>query len=188
MLIVRHRAQDGFTLVELLVVLLLFGVISSIIAGAMIRGLRADAQAQSRIEAFEDMQLALERVSRDVRAASMPLEMAEPDEIRLRLLRDGSCLEYTYWVDDADSALYVSERRSTDGCATFGPAAERVLVPGLQPNSDVFTYESDQYDAGERMAANPVTRPDFVTITFTRTLFEQRPVTVSTVVGLRNAR
>lgn len=184
MLTRRCQQQDGLTLVELLVVLLLVSVIGSIVAGGVIRGMRAEAHAQSRIEAFEQMQIAMERVSRDVRAAS-PLIEAEDDRIQLELTRDGTCFRFTYEVDD--DALLVVEERLADDCETPTASSVRVLVPELEPGSTVFVYEMDEYDNGERKEADAVDDIRFVTITFTRTLFDQSPVTVRTVVGLRNS-
>ena len=180
----RCRKQEGMTLVELLVVLLLVSVVGSVIAGGLIRGMRAEAHAQSRIEAFEQMQVAMERASRDIRAAA-PLEVAEANEIQFQLTRDSACFRFTYWVED--DALQVREERSTDGCATFPSEAVRVLVPELEPGTPVFVYETDVYADGEREVAATADDVRFVTITFTRTLFDQQPVTVRTVVGLRNA-
>ena len=191
MLTRRHDRgrSSGFTVVELLVVLLLLGIVSSVVAGGLIRGQRADAQAQARIAAFEEMQIALERVSREVRAASTPLPDDVLDEdgewLQVDVLREGICIRFTFEVG-ADDALRVSEQRSTDDCDNFGTATDRVLVPDLADPA-VFTFETNQYDDGERIAATDARDIRFVTITFTRTLFEQQPVTVSTVVGLRNA-
>ena len=182
----RRRAAGGFSLVELLVVMFILAVVGTIVANGLVRGLQADRQAQSRIEAFEDMQIALERVSREVRAASTPLLVAEEDEIQFEVLRDGGCIQFTYWVDE-DDALRSLEERSTDGCVTFDVDTQQILVPRLEPDSTVFVFETDQYDEDGRVLAEDVEEVRFVTISFTRTLVDQQPATVQTVVGLRNA-
>lgn len=186
----RRGAQEGYSLIELLVVMVIFGIVGTIIVGSLARGAQADREAQARIEAFEDMQIALERVSRNVRAASMPLLEADPvnERLQLRLLRDGICSQFTYWVD-AD-ALRVREERSTTEECTFSSASETLVVGGLEPGSNVFTFESDEYfrdanDDLQRETASSVDEIQFVTISFTRAPVGQ-PVTVQTVVGLRN--
>ena len=181
----RRRAAGGFSLVELLVVMFILAVVGTIVANGLVRGLQADRQAQSRIEAFEDMQIALERVSREVRAASTLL-VAEEQEIQFEVLRGGGCIQFTYWVD-GDDALRSLEERSTDGCTTFDVDTEQILVPRLKPESTVFGFETDEYDEDGRVPTEEVDEVRFVTISFTSTLVDQQPATVQTVVGLRNA-
>ena len=184
---------DGLTLVELLVVLTLLAVVGSMISMAMIRGLQADAQARDRIEAFESMQIAIERMSREIRAASDAtagdlLATANSNEIRFQARRlDEDCLEFHYRLDGDE--VIASQWSSTDGCDTLTGGADQVLVRGIDLTDvdGIFAY----YDE-ERKALDP-TDPDFdqevafVEIRFVRTLVhDQRPVTVNTMVGLRN--
>lgn len=192
----HQRAEAGFSLIELMVVLVILGVIGAIITGGLTNGLRASNQAQARIEAYEDMQIALERVSRDVRGASRSrLAIEDEDEtwdvgegIRFDRLQDGEgrCARYTYWVEDG--ALRVTEQNSTDGCATFTTGATRVLVPRLE-NTTVFTFWTYD-DDGKRddiTDSDDIDDISIVTISFTRTLVGQQNATVETHVGLRNA-
>lgn len=187
----RYRDHDGFSLVELLVVMVLLGIVGAIAATGISRGLQADREAQSRIEAFEDIQIAVERVSRDVRAATTLIDI-EPRDIRFEVVRDGSCVEHRYWVDE-NGDLRAADVQFTDDCETPSGSGERILVPAIEPGSTVFIYETDEYleDADgnrQRTSTEAVGDVRFVTITMTRSLVDQRPVTVRTVVGLRNAR
>lgn len=189
----RHDPQAGFSLIELMVVLVILGLVGTIIAGGLTRGLRASNEAQARIEAFEDMQIALERISRDIRGASTPLLAIDVGGtvgggIQFERLRDGEgdCARYTYWVEDG--SLRVSEEQSTDGCDpdTFTAPAERVLVPQLE-NAEVFTFST--YDDGDLTVIDDPDDIDdisIVTITLTRRPFDQADATVQTDVGLRN--
>ena len=196
----RHE-QAGFSLIELMVVLIILGIVGTIIAGGLTRGLRASNEAQARIEAFEDMQIALERVSRDVRGASTLWAIEDEDSvwdvgegIEFERLRDGEgdCARYTYWVEDR--ALWVSEEVSTDGCDTFADSAERILVPQLE-NTEVFTFSTYVTDENDDLYRQRVEIDDpddiddisIVTITLTRRPFGQADATVETDVGLRNA-
>ena len=204
----RARGSAGFTLVELLVVLTLLSVLGAIITASMSRGLQADAQARSRLEAFEDMQLAMERMSREVRAARSvdddePLlgigrDNGDPlyDELEIRVSReDDLCLRFTYKLEN-ETTLFVTEDRSTDGCdGSFDDEGSPqvmlrdVDLDAIRDSSDdvqgIFTYR----DASGDPIVDDLDDEDIasVEITLGRTLVhDQRPVTVSTVVGLRN--
>lgn len=173
----KRSDQSGFTLVELVIVVFLLGVVGAIVGVSMVRGLQAESRAQERIEASEEMQIALERMSREIRAARVPLAEAEPGAITLDVLRDGGCVRFRFWVQDED--LWGSEERSTADCDHSDTAAERVLVRNLDEHT-VFEYlTSSLEDAG----ANPAA----VRIALTRELQGQGPVSLSTTVGLRNA-
>lgn len=189
----RQDAEGGFTLVELLVVVFLLAIVGSLVGVSMVRGLRAESQAQARIEAFEDMQVALERMSREVRAARLPFVDGESDELELEVLRDGECLRYSYEVD-ADGRLWTSESRSADDCDgpfTPDPPAERLFAQNLDPDVDVFEYLDRNLEPGASL--DPGASDDeavvAVRITLTQVFpgYEQRPVSLSTIVNLRNA-
>lgn len=191
------RRAAGFTVVELLVVLTLLAVIGAIVAVSMSRGLQADAQARSRIEAFEDMQVAMERMTREIRGASpvrageAVLEEADAETLQFLVRRAGSeCLRFRYGVNDDGDTLLAAQQRSDDDCAegTFGAWSEQLLVRDLEPGRPPFTFYRDD-DREEALDPGTMRLADvaFVEITFQRTLvLDQRPVTVSTVVGLRN--
>ena len=170
----------GVTLVELLVVMVLLAAVGAIIASSIVGGLRADAQARDRIEALEDVQIALERVSRDVRAAD-PLLLAEPNEVRFRVLREDLCVRITYELDGTD--LVTSQERYEADCVTFiGAGQDGTVLHNLDPNTDVFAFNDE-----DREPTASLSRIAFVEIRFIKG-FElgNNPIEVRTVVGLRN--
>ena len=70
----RHGAEDGFTLVELLVVMLLLGVIGATTTGVVISTLRTE-QFQGEMQAvMDDGRIALQRIRKEVRAARQVYE------------------------------------------------------------------------------------------------------------------
>ena len=194
-----HQARSirGFTLVELIVVLGLMAIIGAIIATSVSRGLQADTQARSRIEALEDMQVAMERMSREIRAAN-PVEEAADNAIKVWVHREDSCHLFTYELVGQD--LIARQDRFESDCVTStGTSGELILLQGLA-NDDVdtavFTYWSTRpghEDPGDE-DAEPLDTPltdvgdvSFVEISLVHELaLNQRPITVSTVVGLRN--
>lgn len=182
----QARSSDGVTLVELLVVLVLLAVIGSLIGTSVTRGLRADAQARSRIEALEDMQLAMERMSREIRAAD-PLRVADDHEVEVQVRRQDSCRRFTYLYDPADRELTATEERLESDCETvtgsFGP---QVLLRDVDAS---FSYWGNDRHEEEGTPLAPADPQDvaYVQISLQHELpLEQRPVNVSTVVGLRN--
>lgn len=66
----RCRGEAGFTLVELLMVMVLIGIIAASTAMLVLQGTRAYGDLITRKEALHNPRLVLERVSREVRQAS----------------------------------------------------------------------------------------------------------------------
>lgn len=66
----RRSGEAGFTLVELLLVMVLVGIIAATTAMLVLQGTRAYADLIGRKEALHNPRLVLERVFREVRQAS----------------------------------------------------------------------------------------------------------------------
>jgi prepilin-type N-terminal cleavage/methylation domain-containing protein len=64
-----RKREDGFTLVELLVVMVLLGVVGGIVVNAVTVSLRSASHTTARIAAQHELEVALQRISRDLRAA-----------------------------------------------------------------------------------------------------------------------
>lgn len=183
----RRRAADqrGITVVEILVVVALLGIVGAIVASSMVRGFQADAEARDRITAFEDMQVALERMSREIRGAN-PLLLAEDDQIEVQVLRDGQCLHFRYRLPDGEEDVLVRQRRSTDGCNTFTDLAEQPLMQGLE-GGPIFEYRDRHGQVLDPDEGPIVGDVRTVRITFQRSLIRDRQVEVNTIVQLRNS-
>jgi type II secretory pathway pseudopilin PulG len=177
-----ERGAEGFTLVELLVVILLVTIVGGVVLTSMVRGMQANALAQARIEAYNELTLAGERVTRELRAAN-PVIVAAAGQTRVRVVRDGACREFTFAV--AAGTLTVQERLSGDGCITLSAGATRPILQSLDTagaTAPVFEYRDR---AG--LATNTPAEVATITLTLTRELPDQPSVVVSTLVSVRNS-
>lgn len=71
-LIWRWLDEDdtGFTLVELLIAVTLLAILSSVFLGGIVSAFRGSETAHARIETLQALQLTMENVSREIRAAN----------------------------------------------------------------------------------------------------------------------
>ena len=65
----RHNDEEGVTLVELMVVLLILGIAGSIMVGALVTGTRLSVLTAQRAYAVQETTIAVERVTGDLRQA-----------------------------------------------------------------------------------------------------------------------
>ncbi|HVM13826.1 MAG TPA: type II secretion system protein [Egibacteraceae bacterium] len=119
----RHRGEDGISLVELIVVVALLMVTGSIFASGLVGGFRASGLAQARMEAMSDLQVGVQRMTRDIRAAA-PVQLVTVGanrSIHVRVFKAGSCRRVTYRIEGSELAQYTQP-------LTPAPA------PGVPPN------------------------------------------------------
>lgn len=93
-----RRDESGFTLVELLVVILLTGVIASAITGVIVSTLRVERQQQQLQDVIDDGRIAIERVRQELRAVRRVYE--DSDERAMRV-----------WVDRNQSGTVEDEEQ-----------------------------------------------------------------------------
>ena len=93
----RLRQDSGFTLVEALVTMSIMVMVGALVVTSLIQGSRSTAGAQDRSEGIAELQLALERLSRELRAAD-PLTVAAAGSVELEVTRDGQTREIAYAV------------------------------------------------------------------------------------------
>lgn len=200
--------EAGFTLVELLVVIVLLGVVSSITLSGTVSVFRAVTHAESRIEATTQLHTTVANMSKQIRSAAIPptgattLRVAGPSELDFDLYRDGRRHRYTY---RQTAAGQLTERRRTwdDPAAlpTATPQADvtRTLLRNLANTSarPLFSYVNSD---GTCVAGCPMNTPDAVVaadeiggvfevrIRLTRDIGRDRdPIEVETSMVLRNA-
>lgn len=157
------RDDSGLTLIELLVVMMLLGAVGTVFASGVIGGTRAGKGVADRSEASAQLQIAAERIAREIRVAD-PVETgtASATGVQVRIYRGGVCTRHIYRLVGTRLMQYTQGPLSTPplpvgapaGTGTVGtcssPAATepppaglpaRVLVTDVAPG-EVFRYFS----------------------------------------------
>lgn len=180
----RVSSDEGVTLVELMVVMVIAAVIGGIVTTGILTGSRTVRAGEKRLDAITELQTASERVARELRAARAeptPLLAAEDTLARTEVDRNGTRLQIEFEVDGDE----LVERRwdlSVDPNAT-GPPSTFVLVTdsGNDAGTPAFVYLDRD--------GNPTsTLRDIhsVRIELVRELGDGRSVQVNTAVRIRN--
>lgn len=111
------RRDDGFTLVELLVVMSLSMIIGTIVVSSVVRSMQASVAATARIEALNNLEVGMERISRQIRAAD-PIMSATDDSITVTTYDDTSRAIYAYALTPDRTQLDVTVTRFADFTST----------------------------------------------------------------------
>ena len=104
------RNARGFTVVELLVVMVILGIVGGVVGSAIVSGFRSSRATTARTVALHELEVALQRMTRDLRAAD-PLVLSESGDfdrqLGARIDRDGarSVISYEIRVDDGVQQL-----------------------------------------------------------------------------------
>jgi prepilin-type N-terminal cleavage/methylation domain-containing protein len=209
----RRRAHDdqrGFTLVELLVVMVIFGIVGTVVMASIIGAINATSKGEERVHAYNDLQRGLERVGRELRAAS-PLRLDPSgnyrDAVGARIVRGGEPTEYRYYLADAgDGTTELREdvrRYDDDGESLIEVRSGLFIanVGNLEPGVDVpmITYyrqddatnqlvEIDCDGISDSQCRDRHATASQIRIRLVKTLPDQDPVEVQTVVNIRNTR
>jgi prepilin-type N-terminal cleavage/methylation domain-containing protein len=91
------EGESGFTLVELLVVMMILGVVGSAITSVVISTMRVEQNQQQLQDVIDDGRISIERVRRELRAVRRVYEFSEEADHPQDRLR--------VWVDQSQDAL-----------------------------------------------------------------------------------
>jgi len=124
------QGEEGFTLAELLVVMVITAVMLAFVTGTVVSALGAQRRQTVEVASLNDAKLAFERVTRDIRGAD-PLQAAAPDRISLDVrLEDASIRTVTYERAAGAQSLV----------ATEAATGARTLVGNLAPGQPLFLF------------------------------------------------
>lgn len=178
-LMARGRSDEGFSLVELLVVTLLLGVIGSVVVTGLVRSMQVSQETQARMQATAELQRTADRVGRELRAAC-PLTTADPLAASARVHRGGEILEHRFRV--AGGALTHEVVRIENDALAAVIQSERTLLPDLATTGTGFTYAD-----AEGLAASSPADVRAVRVLLARGLgADSPPLRLETAINLRN--
>jgi prepilin-type N-terminal cleavage/methylation domain-containing protein len=145
----RFASEEGFTLVELLVVIMIFGAISTSLYLAVFSGVRGGKTARNVVQVSEEARLGLNRMIRDTREAK-DLVAADADsyEIGIDFNLDGDTddegEQETFTFDPGTERILLTAN-IPDGA---NPTTTEPLVVGVSDlaGTNLFTYSSNQLE------------------------------------------
>lgn len=208
----RDRSgQGGFTLVELLVTLVIFGVVGGIVTSSTITALRSASASESRIDALQELEIAMQRVTRDLRAAD-PLELVTDEygdalgaeitrgddtfPVRYRLVHEGGVKQLV--LEDSGRTLITALDNGSDVLPPADPEDEGEEDDEGDEGDDDAVAEGDpifryldrfgaEIECDDDCAA-AYTETAQVQIRFVRLIPNSLPAIVETRVSVRNLR
>ncbi len=133
----RLRTEDGLTLVELLVVMVMVGIIGAATTSVLISSQRTQQYSQQLRTVMDESRVTFERIHEELRQARQ-VELDQPDEIR-------------FWVDANADGL-----RSLDEVVTY----DVVPVSGVPDRWEVVRYTADVGASGARVLVRTLRNAD----------------------------
>ncbi len=179
------RDEHGITLVELLVVLVIFGIVGGMVFSGIVSSLRTTTRAQDRIDAMTELEKSVERIGRELRAACQ-VNTFEPDDVSVDVVREGNIYRYRYVLGSVlgggqvPDALYEVRSVRDPSTGSFGSTSTRLFLNDVD-NTTLFVYSSP--DGTAPGVATEVSKAE---ITLRGTPANQNPIEVRTGIHLRN--
>lgn len=177
----RLREEQGFSLLELLVAMVVLTVVSTLITTGVMAAQRSVRDGEERRVALSELQSSLIRVARELRAADASpdvLTVAQPYQVETEVERVGARMRYRFTVDTATSRLLAVEENLDAGTAPATTVLAEDVDWSVEP---AFVY----LDATGAPAAS-MAEIRTVRVVLVREV-PIRDVRVETLIRLRNA-
>lgn len=200
MFVNRHRHRDGeagFTLVELLVVMSILLVLGGMVITVITTGTSAARVTSDRVTALQELQLAMQRVVRDLRVADALVLSEEDDfhnEITASITReDSGPSEVRFLVEEiAAGEEQAGRKRLIREDTGFALIARLDNVDEDGQPVPVFTY-LDRLGRtidcnGPQECAERYTTASQIRIRFVREIPGREPVRAETTLSIRSVR
>jgi prepilin-type N-terminal cleavage/methylation domain-containing protein len=181
-LIRRLRDDEGITLVELLVTLVILGVVSGITAAAMVRGLQTSTTVQNRIDTTISLQEAQTAITRQLRSAC-PVTAIGPYSVEVKVNRAGQVERHRFSIATGSTDLREAVAVWNPGTSTWTPRRDRVIASGIRNNVDGQPAFAALTRAGTAAASPSATKAFRVDL---RRRVGQDTVQLATTISLRN--
>lgn len=198
----RESDESGFSLVELLVVVLILGIVGAMTLTSLVQGMRTTDRIEARIQASTDLQRAAERIARDLRRgvwtdiSLLPLPTPpagciyvslNPDNLALIVFDGADRYRHTYTHVDGSLALDID--RWTAGA--WADVSTVTVIDGLQNDAageEVFSFLDPD---GNDLAVDGIQAADHgdvrnFRLTLVGPVRNQPAVTLATTVAARN--
>ena len=123
----RAREQAGFTLIELTVVMMLFGIVISVIFAMLINTQKSESFARTRGETLDELRVTMDRMTKELRQATSVVGMPTPSHVEFMTYENGTVADVTY---DATGTTLTRK---------IGASPATTIESGLTTTS-LFTY------------------------------------------------
>jgi prepilin-type N-terminal cleavage/methylation domain-containing protein len=191
-LIPRRCDDSGYSLIELLVVIILLGVVGSIITTTLVSGMRSTRQTQNRAYSTENVQAQLERIARDIRVAD-PIRAASATSITLDNMRGAGpgCVRETWALSSGNLVRTAITFSAWASCSVYPATAtptstvtQTVVSSIANGSTPIFAYKDA---SGAALASPTPSKVAVVHVVLVQAGKEGRAsVTFETSVGVRN--
>lgn len=130
----RHRSESGLTLVELLVVVSIFGILLSGVYGVLIIVQRQTADISTRADAVDQARLALDQIDRQVRSGNVLIDpvvdqSAWPLSMRVYTQANGDqrCVQWQLYQGQLRTRSWSSAGLSYSTVSSWAVIARRLV-------------------------------------------------------------